>query len=183
MDLWGPFTIRGQPGSTGDTPRRQADGSVAWEPPVVPAGGLILLNGKLVPGEIVKLRGSNIGDTSIPTGNQKDEIPIDRNFTIIGAWWTCAPTAMATTSASDARPYIRTGAGTTSIGTKNFFLTTAGNVASLAPSVHTVNATASISGGSVSGSARDWVGFDYMSHGTGSSGHVLTLILIYPPDS
>jgi hypothetical protein len=183
MDLWGPFTIRGQPGSTGDTPRRQADGSVAWQPPVVPAGGLILLNGKLVPGEIVKLRGSNIGDTSIPTGNQKDEIPIDRNFTIIGAWWTCAPTAMATASASDARPYIRTGAGTTSIGTKNFFLTTAGNVASLAPSVHTVNATASISGGSVSGSARDWVGFDYMSHGTGSSGHVLTLILIYPPDS
>ena len=147
---------------------------------ITPAGGLILLNGKLVPGEIVKLRGSNIGDTSVSTGNQKDEIPIDRNFTIIGVWWTCAPTAMATASASDARPYIRTGAGTTSVGTKTNILTTAGNVVSLAPSVHTVNATASISGGSVSGAARDSVGFDYMSHGTGSSGHVLTLILLYP---
>ena len=147
---------------------------------ITPAGGLILLNGKLVPGEIVKLRGSNIGETGITTGNHRDEIQIDRNFTVIGVKWTCAPTAMATASASDARPYIRTGAGTTSVGSKTNILTTAGNVVSLPPSVHSINATASISGASLSGSANDWVGFDYMSHGTGSSGHMLTLILQYP---
>jgi hypothetical protein len=147
---------------------------------ITPAGGLVLKDGKLVPGEIVKLRGSNIGDTSVSTGNFKDEVRLDRAFTVLGVWWNCAPTAMATASASDARPYIRTGAGTTSVGTKTNILTTAGNTVSLAPAVHTVNATASISGGTISGSAGDFLGFDYTSHGTGSSGHTLTFILEYP---
>jgi hypothetical protein len=58
-------------------------------------------------------------------------------------------------------------------------LTTVNNVASLGPSVHTVNATSSINGGTITGAAGDSVGFDYMSHGTGSSGHTLTFILEY----
>jgi len=33
MDFWGPFTIRGQPGATGQVPTRQANGSVAWQTP------------------------------------------------------------------------------------------------------------------------------------------------------
>ena len=144
------------------------------------SGGLVLKDGKLVPGEIIKLRGSNIGDTSVSTGNFKDEVRLDRAFTVLGVWWNCAPTAMATASASDARPYIRTGAGTTSVGTKTSILTSAGNTVSLAPAVHTVNATASINGGTVSGSPGDFLGFDYTSHGTGSSGHTLTFILEYP---
>ena len=144
------------------------------------SGGLVLKDGKLVPGEIIKLRGSNIGDTSVSTGNFKDEVRLDRALTVLGVWWNCAPTAMATASASDARPYIRTGAGTTSVGTKTNILTSAGNTVSLAPAVHTVNATASINGGTVSGSAGDFLGFDYTSHGTGSSGHTLTFILEYP---
>jgi hypothetical protein len=144
------------------------------------SGGLVLKDGKLVPGEIIKLRGSNVGETGIATGNQKDEVRLDRAFTVLGVWWNCAPTAMATASASDARPYIRTGAGTTSLGTKTNILTTAGNTVSLAPAVHTVNATASINGGTISGSPGDFLGFDYTSHGTGSSGHTLTFILEYP---
>jgi hypothetical protein len=146
---------------------------------ITPVGGLIIQGGKLIPGEIVKLIGSNFGDTSIPTGLQKDELQIDRPFRIVGVKWNCSPSAMASAGFSDARPYIRTGAGTTSAGAKTNILTTVNNVASLAPSVHTVNATSSINGGTVTGAAGDGVGFDYMSHGTGSSGHTLTLILEY----
>ena len=171
----------GSSGLTMNTNRillRSTAGAGAVEEGAV-SGGLVLKNGVLVPGEIIKLRGSNIGDTSVSTGNQRDETRIDRAFTVLGIWWNCAPTGMATASASDARPFIRTGAGTTSTGTKTFILNTAGNVVSLAPSVHTINATSSINGGTISGFPGDFLGFDYMSHGTGSSGHTLTFILEY----
>ena len=143
------------------------------------SGGLVLVNGVLVPGEIVKLIVSNVGETGITTGNFKSETQIDRAFVVVGIKWTCHPTAMGSAGTSDARPYIRTGAGTTSAGTKTNLLTTTNNVASLAASVHTVDATSSISGGTYSGSAGDWLGVDLMSLGTGSSGHQLTLILRY----
>ena len=143
------------------------------------SGGLVLVGGVLVPGEIVKLVVSNVGETGITTGNFKSETRIDRAFVVVGVWWSCHPTAMGSASTSDARPYIRTGAGTTSAGTKTNLLTSASNIASLAASVHTVDATSSISGGTYSGSAGDWLGVDLMSLGTGSSGHQLTLILRY----
>ena len=146
---------------------------------VAPAGGMVLIGGSLVPGEIVKLIVSNIGETGITTGNFKNETRIDRPFTLLGLWWNCHPTAMGSASTSDARPYIRTGAGTTSAGTKTNILTTANNIASLAASVHTVDATSNINGGAISGSAGDWLGVDLMSVGTGSSGHFLTFILRY----
>jgi hypothetical protein len=146
---------------------------------VTPAGGMVLIGGNLVPGEIVKLVVSNIGETGITTGNFKNETRIDRPFTLLGLWWNCHPTAMGSASTSDARPYVRTGAGTTSAGTKTNILTTTNNIASLAASVHTVDATSSISGGEISGSAGDWLGADLMSVGTGSSGHFLTFILRY----
>lgn len=146
---------------------------------VAPAGGMVLIGGNLVPGEIVKLIVSNIGETGITTGNFKNETRIDRPFTLLGLWWNCHPIAMGSASTSDARPYIRTGAGTTSAGTKTNILTTANNIASLAASVHTVDATSSINGGAISGSAGDWLGVDLMSVGTGSSGHFLTFILRY----
>jgi hypothetical protein len=140
---------------------------------------MVLIGGNLVPGEIVKLVVSNIGETGITTGNFKNETRIDRPFTLLGLWWNCHPTAMGSASTSDARPYVRTGAGTTSAGTKTNILTTTNNIASLAASVHTVDATSSISGGEISGSAGDWLGADLMSVGTGSSGHFLTFILRY----
>jgi len=146
---------------------------------VTPTGGMVLIDGNLVPGEIVKLVVSNIGETGITTGNFKNETRIDRPFTLLGLWWNCHPTAMGSASTSDARPYIRTGAGTTSAGTKTNILTTTNNIASLATSVHTVDATSSINGGEISGSAGDWLGADLMSVGTGSSGHFLTFILRY----
>jgi hypothetical protein len=143
------------------------------------SGGLVLVGGVLVPGEIVKLVVSNVGETGITTGNFKSETRIDRAFVVVGVWWNCHPTAMGSAATSDARPYIRTGAGTTSVGTKTNLLTTTNNVASLAASVHTVDATSSISGGTYSGSAGDWLGVDFMSLGTGSSGHMLTYVLRY----
>jgi hypothetical protein len=143
------------------------------------SGGLVLVGGVLVPGEIVKLVVSDVGQTGISTGNFKSEVRLDRAFVVIGVWWNCHPTAMGSASTSDARPYIRTGAGTTSTGTKTNFLTSASNIASLAASVHTVDATSSIPGGAYSGSAGDWLGVDLMSLGTGSSGHMLTLVLRY----
>jgi hypothetical protein len=146
---------------------------------VAPAGGMVLIGGSLVPGEIVKLIVSNIGETGITTGNFKNETRIDRPFTLLGLWWNCHPIAMGSASTSDARPYIRTGAGTASAGTKTNILTTTNNIASLAASVHTVDATSSINGGAISGSAGDWLGVDLMSVGTGSSGHFLTFILRY----
>jgi hypothetical protein len=146
---------------------------------VTPAGGMVLIGGNLVPGEIVKLVVSNIGETGITTGNFKNETRIDRPFTLLGLWWNCHPTAMGSAGTSDARPYIRTGAGTTSAGTKTNILTTTNNIASLATSVHTVDATSSINGGEIPGSAGDWLGADLMSVGTGSSGHSLTFILRY----
>jgi hypothetical protein len=143
------------------------------------SGGLVLVDGFLVPGEIVKLVVSDIGQTGITTGNFKSEARIDRAFVVVGITWNCHPTAMGSAATSDARPYIRTGAGTTSVGTKTNLLTTTNNVASLAASVHTMDATSSISGGTYSGSAGDWLGVDLMSLGTGSSGHMLTYVLRY----
>jgi hypothetical protein len=144
-----------------------------------PAGGLSIQNGNLVPGEIVKLIVSDLGETGIATGNSKREVRIDRAFVVLGVWWNCHPSAMASAGTSEARPYIRTGAGTASAGTKANLLTSAGNIASLAASVHTVDATSLISGGTYSGSAGDWLGVDIMSIGTGSSGHQLTYLLRY----
>ena len=144
-----------------------------------PAGGLSIQSGNLVPGEIIKLIISDLGETGIATGNSKREVRIDRAFVVLGVWWNCHPSAMASAGTSEARPYIRTGAGTTSAGTKTNLLTSAGNIASLAASVHTVDATSLISGGTYSGSAGDWLGVDIMSVGTGSSGHQLTYLLRY----
>ena len=144
-----------------------------------PAGGLSIQDGNLVPGEIIKLFVSDLGETGIATGNSKSEVRIDRAFEVLGVWWNCHPSAMASAGTSEARPYIRTGAGTTSAGTKANLLTSAGNIASLAASVHTVDATSLISGGTYSGSAGDWLGVDIMSIGTGSSGHHLTYLLRY----
>jgi hypothetical protein len=144
-----------------------------------PAGGLSIQNGNLVPGEIIKLIVSDLGETGIATGNSKSEVRIDRAFVVLGVVWNCHPSAMASAGTSEARPYIRTGAGTTSAGTKTNLLTSAGNIASLAASVHTVDATSLISGGTYSGSAGDWLGVDIMSIGTGSSGHQLTYLLRY----
>jgi hypothetical protein len=144
-----------------------------------PAGGLSIQSGNLVPGEIIKLIVSDLGETGIATGNSKSEVRIDRAFVVLGVWWNCHPSAMASAGTSEARPYIRTGAGTTSVGTKTNLLTSAGNIASLAASVHTVDATSLISGGTYSGSAGDWLGVDIMSIGTGSSGHHLTYLLRY----
>jgi hypothetical protein len=144
-----------------------------------PAGGLSIQNGNLVPGEIIKLIVSDLGQTGIATGNSKSELRIDRAFVVLGVWWNCHPSAMASAGTSEARPYIRTGAGTASAGTKANLLTSAGNIASLAASVHTVDATSLISGGTYSGSAGDWLGVDIMSIGTGSSGHQLTYLLRY----
>jgi hypothetical protein len=144
-----------------------------------PAGGLSIQSGNLVPGEIIKLIISDLGETGIATGNSKSELRIDRAFVVLGVWWNCHPSAMASAGTSEARPYIRTGAGTTSAGTKTNLLTSAGNIASLAASVHTVDATSLISGGTYSGSAGDWLGVDIMSIGTGSSGHHLTYLLRY----
>jgi hypothetical protein len=143
------------------------------------SGGLVLVGGFLVPGEIVKLVVSDIGQTGITTGNFKSEARIDRAFVVVGITWNCHPTAMGSAATSDARPYIRTGAGTTSVGTKTNLLTTTNNVASLTASVHTIDVTSSISGGTYSGSAGDWLGVDLMSLGTGSSGHTLTFVLRY----
>jgi hypothetical protein len=140
---------------------------------------LSIQNGNLVPGEIIKLIVSDLGETGIATGNSKREVRIDRAFVVLGVWWNCHPSAMASAGTSEARPYIRTGAGTTSAGTKTNLLTSAGNIASLAASVHTVDATSLISGGTYSGSAGDWLGVDIMSIGTGSSGHQLTYLLRY----
>jgi hypothetical protein len=144
-----------------------------------PAGGLSIQNGNLVPPETIKLIVSDLGETGIATGNSKSEVRIDRAFVVLGVWWNCHPSAMASAGTSEARPYIRTGAGTTSAGTKTNLLTSAGNIASLAASVHTVDATSLISGGTYSGSAGDWLGVDIMSVGTGSSGHQLTYLLRY----
>jgi len=144
-----------------------------------PSGGLSIEGGNLVPGEIVKLIVSDVGQTGIATGNSKSETRLDRPFAVVGVWWNCHPTAMGSGGTSDARPYIRTSAGTTSTGTKINLLTTSGNIASLAASVHTVNATSSISGGTYSGATGDWLGVDLQSLGAGSSGHQLTYILRY----
>ena len=144
-----------------------------------PSGGLSIQDGNLVPGEIIKLFVSDLGETGIATGNSKSEVRIDRAFEVLGVWWNCHPSAMASAGTSEARPYIRTGAGTTSAGTKANLLTSAGNIASLAASVHTVDATSLISGGTYSGSAGDWLGVDIMSIGAGSSGHQLTYLLRY----
>jgi hypothetical protein len=144
-----------------------------------PAGGLSIQNGNLVPGEIIKFIISDLGQTGIAIGNSKGEVRIDRAFVVLGVWWNCHPSAMASAGTSEARPYIRTGAGTTSAGTKANLLTSAGNIASLAASVHTVDATSLISGGTYSGSAGDWLGVDTMSIGAGSSGHHFTYLLRY----
>jgi hypothetical protein len=48
-----------------------------------PAGGLSIQGGNLVPGEIIKLIVSDLGETGIATGNSKREVRIDRAFVVL----------------------------------------------------------------------------------------------------
>lgn len=134
-----------------------------------PGGGLSIVSGSLVPIEYIPFRLSNKGET-ITTGSNAEEKALHRPFTIIGAFFECAPSATGSTS-SQAMPYIRPRA----TGTKASLLT--GN-ATLTSGVSYVEVTANLTG-TLTGVAGDSIGIDINAVGTGSSGHFLTIVVRY----
>ena len=136
---------------------------------VTPAGGLSVQSGSLVYTDTVKLVISNKGETATPATNFI-EVTINRNFTVIGAFWELAPSAVGSSS-SLAMPYLRP----RSTGTKASLLSAN---ASLASGASFVDVSANLTG-TLTGVAGDTLGVDFIGGGAGASGLIFTFLLRY----
>jgi hypothetical protein len=131
------------------------------------SGGLSITSGALAFTDVIKLRVSNTGETAT-VGNNHVETTVPRACTVVGATWELAPTSTGST-ASTAMLYARRSGTKTSLLSAN---------ASLASSAIFTDATGTLTG-SQSLAAGDTLGVDLVSVGTGSSGHIFTILVRY----
>jgi hypothetical protein len=153
MDFWGPFTIRGQPGTTGQNPTRQANGSIAWQ-------GMT---------EGICLQCSEIGETVAARLNHKEKA-VDRACTVVRVTWELAPTSPSSSGSTQAMLYARRS------GTKTSLLT--GN-ASLPVTTGIFTDVSGTLTGNLALAAGDTLGVDLNQVGTGASGLILTAYVRY----
>lgn len=132
-----------------------------------PAGGLSIESGNLVPSDVIKLVVSNKGETAIAATNYV-ETTVQRTCTVTGAFWELAPTATGS-SASQAMLYARRSGTKTNLLSAN---------ASLASAAILTDATSLLTG-TLTLTAGDTLGVDLASVGTGSSGHIFTIVVRY----
>ena len=132
-----------------------------------PAGGLSIQSGNLVPSDVIKLVVSNKGETATAAANYV-ETTVQRACTVVGAFWELAPSATGSSS-SQAMAYARRSGTKTSLLSAN---------ASLAASAILTDASANLTG-TLTLVTGDTVGVDLVSVGTGSSGHIFTLVIRY----
>jgi hypothetical protein len=132
-----------------------------------PGGGLSVSSGNLLLTDTIKLRISNTGETATAANNHT-EVTVDRACTVVGAKWELAPTATGS-SASNAMLYARRSGTKTSLLSAN---------ASIASGAVVTDATGTLTG-TLTLAANDTVGVDLVSVGTGSSGHIFTILVRY----
>ena len=132
-----------------------------------PAGGLSIQSGNLVPSDVIKLVLSNKGETATAATNYV-ETTVQRACTVTGAFWELAPTATGSSS-SQAMLYARRSGTKTSLLSAN---------ASLASAAILTDATSLLTG-TLTLAAGDTLGADLVQVGTGSSGHIFTIVVRY----
>jgi hypothetical protein len=132
-----------------------------------PGGGLSISSSTLLLTDTIKLRISNTGETATAANNHT-EVTVDRACTVVGAKWELAPTATGS-SASNAMLYARRSGTKTSLLSAN---------ASIASGAVVTDATGTLTG-TLTLAANDTVGVDLVSVGTGSSGHIFTILVRY----
>lgn len=132
-----------------------------------PAGGLSIQSGNLVPSDVIKLVVSNKGETATAATNYV-ETTVQRACTVTGAFWELAPTATGSSS-SQAMLYARRSGTKTSLLSAN---------ASLASAAILTDATSLLTG-TLTLAAGDTLGADLVQVGTGSSGHIFTIVVRY----
>ena len=132
-----------------------------------PAGGLSIQSGNLVPSDVIKLVISNKGETATAATNYV-ETTVQRACTVTGAFWELAPTATGSSS-SQAMLYARRSGTKTSLLSAN---------ASLASAAILTDATSLLTG-TLTLAAGDTLGADLVQVGTGSSGHIFTIVVRY----
>ena len=132
-----------------------------------PAGGLSIQSGNLVPSDVIKLVVSNKGETATAATNYV-ETTVQRACTVTGAFWELAPTATGSSS-SQAMLYARRSGTKTSLLSAN---------ASLASAAILTDATSLLTG-TLTLAAGDTLGVDLVQVGTGSSGHIFTIVVRY----
>ena len=131
------------------------------------AGGLSIQAGNLVPVDDIKLVVSNKGET-VSAATNFVETTVQRACTVIGAFWELAPSATGSSS-SQAMLYARRSGTKTSLLSAN---------ASLASSAVLTDASGTLPG-NLTLAAGDTLGVDLVAIGTGSSGHIFTIIVRY----
>jgi hypothetical protein len=130
-------------------------------------GALSFVSTTLAFSDVIKLVVSNKGETATVATNYV-ETTVQRACTVIGAFWELAPSATGSSS-SQAMLYARRSGTKTSLLSAN---------ASLASSAILTDATSLLTG-SQALAAGDTVGVDLVAIGTGSSGHIFTVIVRY----
>jgi hypothetical protein len=131
------------------------------------SGALSFVSTTLAFSDVIKLVVSNKGETATVATNYV-ETTVQRACTVIGAFWELAPSATGSSS-SQAMLYARRSGTKTSLLSAN---------ASLASSAILTDATSLLTG-SQALAAGDTVGVDLVAIGTGSSGHIFTVIVRY----
>jgi hypothetical protein len=130
-------------------------------------GGLSLNSGSLLFSDVIKLVISNKGETATPAANYV-ETTMQRACTVTAAFWELAPTATGSSS-SQAMLYARRSGTKTSLLSAN---------ANLAASSILTDATSLLTG-TLTLAVGDTLGVDLAAIGTGSSGHIFTIIVRY----
>ena len=151
----------------GSTSTARANLGLTATATATPAGGLSIQSGNLVPSDVIKLVVSNKGETATAATNYV-ETTVQRACTVTGAFWELAPSATGSSS-SQAMLYARRSGTKTNLLSAN---------ASLASSAILTDASANLTG-TLTLAAGDTVGVDLVSVGTGSSGHIFTLVIRY----
>lgn len=131
------------------------------------SGGLSITSGALAFTDVIKFRVSNTGETATAANNCV-ETTVPRACTVVGATWELAPTATGS-SASNAMLYARRSGTKTSLLSAN---------ASLGSGASFTNVTGTLTG-TLTLAAGDTLGVDLVSVGTGSSGHIFTVLIRY----
>jgi len=131
-------------------------------------GGALSFSGNtLAFSDVIKFLVSNKGETATAAANYV-ETTVPRACTVMAATWELAPTAPGSSS-SQAMLYARRSAVKTSLLSSN---------ASLAANAILADATNLLTGSLVL-SAGDTLGVDLAAVGTGSSGHIFTVLIRY----
>jgi hypothetical protein len=176
----GPIGASGATGAAGTTgatgPVAGTTGQVIYNNGGVAAGatlsgGLSIQSGTFVPSDIIKLVVSNKGETAIPGANYV-ETTVLRACTVIAAYWECSPISTGS-STSQAMLYARRS------GTRSNLLSADASLAAVSTVTGYFTDVTSTLIPPLTLTTGDTLGVNLNAVGTGSSGHIFTVIVRY----